>query len=81
MGYSNDFMRTAFRGKLSDKRFRKLSADYESEQHELEIQVEVLRKDVEAAEGQRANVDKFLSIVNKYTDIPKLPPPLSSMNS
>lgn len=61
-------------GKLSDERFRKLSADYESEQHELETQVEILRKEVEVSEGQRANVDKFLSIVNKYTDIPELTP-------
>ena len=61
-------------GELSDERFRKLSADYESEQHELETQVEILRKEVEVSEGQRANVDKFLSFVNKYTDIPELTP-------
>lgn len=34
----------------------------------------LLRGDVESSEGQSANVDKFLAIVNRYTEIPELTP-------
>lgn len=61
-------------GKLSDERFRKLSFEYETEQSGLQNQMVLLRKDVEAAEGQSANVDKFLAIVNRYTETPELTP-------
>lgn len=61
-------------GKLSDERFRKLSVEYEAEQSGLQNQMILLRGDVEAAEGQSANVDKFLAIVNRYMEIPELTP-------
>lgn len=61
-------------GKLSDERFRKLSFEYEAEQNGLQNQVVLLRGDVESSEGQSANVDKFLAIVNRYTEIPELTP-------
>ena len=62
-------------GKLSDDRFRKLSTDYESEQKDLQSQVLLLREEIETTEGESANVERFLSIVERFTDIPKLPPP------
>lgn len=61
-------------GKLSDDRFRKLSIDYESEQKNLQSQMLLLREEIEAAEGESANVERFLSIVERCTDIPKLTP-------
>ena len=61
-------------GKLSDERFRKLSFEYEAEQSGLQNQMVLLRGDVEAAEGQSANVDKFLAIINRYMEIPELIP-------
>lgn len=61
-------------GKLTDERFRKLSQDYEDEQSALKDQVILLREEVEAAESQSANVDRFLSIVGRYTEIPELTP-------
>ncbi len=61
-------------GKLTDERFRKLSQDYEDEQNTLKDQVLLLREEVEAAESQSANVDRFLSIVDRYTEIPELTP-------
>ena len=61
-------------GKLTDERFRKLSQDYEDEQSTLKNQVLLLREEVEAAESKSANVDRFLSIVNRYTEIPELTP-------
>lgn len=61
-------------GKLSDERFQKLSADYESEQRELQALAAVARKEIEAEESKSANVDRFLSIVERYTEIPELTP-------
>ena len=61
-------------GKLTDERFRKLSQDYEDEQSTLKKQVLLLCEEVEAAESKSANVDKFLSIVDRYTEIPELTP-------
>lgn len=59
-------------GKLTDERFRKLSQDYEDEQSGLKAQVLLLREEIEAVESKSANVDRFLSIVDRYTEIPEL---------
>lgn len=61
-------------GKLSDERFQKLSADYEKEEQELKVLVNSLRKEVELEESKSADVDRFLSVVERYTDIPELTP-------
>ena len=61
-------------GKLTDERFRKLSQDYEDEQSGLKDQVLLLREEIEAVESKSANVDRFLSIVDRYTEIPELTP-------
>ena len=61
-------------GKLTDERFRKLSQDYEEEQRSLKEQVVLIREEVETAEGKCANVNRFLSIVKQYTEIPELTP-------
>lgn len=61
-------------GKLTDERFRKLSQDYEDEQSGLKNQVRLLRDEVAAVESKTANVDRFLSIVDRYTEIPELTP-------
>ena len=59
---------------MTDERFRKLSQDYEDEQSTLKNQVLLLCEEVEAAESKSANVDRFLSIVDRYTEIPELTP-------
>jgi len=59
-------------GKLTDERFRRLSQDYEDEQGGLKNQVLLLREEIEAVENKSANVDRFLSIVDRYTEIPEL---------
>ena len=61
-------------GKLTDERFHKLSTDYEAEQTGLQTQAAILREEIEEVEGKSANVDRFLSIVRQYTDIPELTP-------
>lgn len=61
-------------GKLTDERFKKLSADYEAEQAALQIQANSLREEIQEEESKCANVERFLSIVRKYTEIPELTP-------
>lgn len=61
-------------GKLSDERFQKLSADYEKEQHQLQEVAATLRDEIEAEERKSANVERFLSVVERYTEIPELTP-------
>ena len=61
-------------GKLSDERFQKLSVDYEKEEQELKVLASSLRKEVELEESKSADVDRFLSVVERCTDIPELTP-------
>ena len=61
-------------GKLTDERFKKLSADYEAEQAALQTQANSLREEIREEESKCANVERFLSIVRKYTEIPELTP-------
>lgn len=59
-------------GKLTDKRFELLCAEYEREQAELEQSIEALQAELDNfhADGERA--DKFIAIVKKYTDFTEL---------
>lgn len=59
-------------GKISDERFAKLSAFYEAEQSQLESRKADLTESIAASKEQRLNVDSFLGMVRKYTDITEL---------
>lgn len=59
-------------GKISDERFAKLSASYEAEQKQLESRKAELSDFISASKEQRLNVNSFLGIVRKYTDITEL---------
>ena len=59
-------------GKISDERFAKLSASYEAEQNALESRVKELRQFINAAKEDQLNVDSFIGMVRKYTDITEL---------
>ena len=59
-------------GKISDERFAKLSASYEAEQNQLESRKAELTEFIDASKKQRLNVDSFLGMVRKYTDITEL---------
>ena len=61
-------------GKISDERFTKLSGGYEAEQKELQEKVAILQAELTGQEEQAMNLDRFLSIVKKYTEIEKLTP-------
>ena len=59
-------------GKISDERFAKLSASYEAEQNALEGRVKELRQFIDNAKEDQLNVDSFIGMVRKYTDITEL---------
>ncbi len=58
--------------KLSDKMFDKLSKDYEKEQYKIEDEISILESELEQAESKVANTDKFLALVERYTDFTEL---------
>lgn len=60
------------KGKLSDERFAKLSADYEAEQKQLIDETAVIEKELAKSEETINNVEYFLNIVRQYTDISEL---------
>ncbi len=63
-------------GKLSDKRFEKLSDDYEREQEELEQTIERIQSEIDNMEKQTVNADRFLDLVDRYTDFEELTTPM-----
>lgn len=63
-------------GKLSDKRFEMLLADYEAEQSELELSVDTIERALNAYQENADNVDKFIELVHKYTDFTELTTPI-----
>ena len=63
-------------GKLSDKRFQKLSAQYEGEQEELEQATTDLQADIDSIDEQTARTDKFLELTRRYKDFSELTTPM-----
>ena len=61
-------------GKISDERFDKLSAEYETEQKDLQEQVARLETDVTSGEEKAVNIEQFLITVRRYTNIDELTP-------
>jgi hypothetical protein len=61
-------------GKLTDKRFAALSAEYENEQTELEQSIITLQDELDSFTADSAKAEKFISLVKKYTDFSELTP-------
>lgn len=61
-------------GKVTDERYEKLSAKFESEQAGLIQAVDALETEIAEEENQAVNMDRFLSLVRRYTVIEKLTP-------
>ena len=61
-------------GKLSESRFQMLSEDYEQEQADLRIKIEMLEEEIQNQEDQADNVDKFIRQAKKYLHLEKLTP-------
>ncbi len=59
-------------GKISDERFMKLTANYETEQAQLQNRAIELQSFLDSAKEQSLNAEHFLSLVRKYTDINEL---------
>ena len=59
-------------GKISDERFKKMSAKYEGEQADISERAISLRNLIEELSGKSAVADKFVSVVKKYTRVKKL---------
>ena len=59
-------------GKISDERFARMARTYEDEQRQLESRKVELDAFIAIAKEQRLNVDSFIDMVRKYTDITEL---------
>ena len=59
-------------GKISDERFTVLSKDYETEQAKLKEKIAGLNTGLKEIKEQDDGLNKFLSIVDRYTEIPEL---------
>lgn len=61
-------------GKITDERYEKLSGKFEAEQEEMTQALASLETEIAAEESQAVNVDRFLSVVRRYTEIEELTP-------
>ena len=61
-------------GKVSDERFTRMTATYESEQKLLEARAAELQAFIDKVKEQNLNVDSFLTMVRRYTEITELTP-------
>lgn len=61
-------------GKVSDERYEKISLKFETEQAELKAKVSDIEKELFSLEEETVNIDKFLCIVRKYTEVEELTP-------
>jgi len=59
-------------GKLSDQQFVLLTSGYEDERDGLKKRLAELESEFKAVTERNTNVDKFLKIVKRYTDIQEL---------
>ena len=59
-------------GRISDERFARMSASHEADQQTLEKRVTELHLLMDSAKQKSVNVEYFLSLVRKYTDIQEL---------
>lgn len=59
-------------GKLSDLRFQKLSAQYETEQAEIRQLSETLEREIAEEAEQVSDVGRFSQLAERYSDIQEL---------
>jgi len=59
-------------GKLPDKRFNALSAEYEKEQTEIEKQIPELQAAVDSFEGGNEKAKQFMELVKRYRDFDEM---------
>ncbi len=59
-------------GKISDERFAKMNENYEAEQTQLKSRVTELEQLLSAEKDDAMNVNQFLALVKKYTEVQEL---------
>lgn len=65
-------------GTLSKERLAILAAGYESEQAEIKNKLSAISKEIEITDSKQLNADRFIAIVDKYTNIDSLTPEIMS---
>jgi DNA invertase Pin-like site-specific DNA recombinase len=63
-------------GRLTEKRFSQLSEGYEQEQAALETETAALQAELTSFEADNANTERFLELVQRYTDFTELTAPM-----
>lgn len=61
-------------GKITNEQFRMLSDGYNAEQRAIAEQIPILQKQIEDLKASSTNVERFVMISNKYTDLQTLTP-------
>ncbi|MDE7164788.1 MAG: recombinase family protein [Clostridiales bacterium] len=61
-------------GKISDERYKRMSQAYEEEQATLTERVRALHSELATAKEQSDDIEKFIRLVRKYTEITELTP-------
>lgn len=64
-------------GKLPDKHFTRLLAEYDEEQAALEASMTEWQEQIENWNADKLKTEKFIELVKRYTDFPSLPRPCS----
>lgn len=60
------------KGSITDSRFRKLSADYEKEQLELEQRAESMKTTVDSFRQEQRNSEEWMELIKRHADIKEL---------
>lgn len=63
-------------GRLTEKRFELLSAEYETEQSELEQSMKKLQTELDGFNADSVRADRFIEITKRYTDFSELTTPM-----
>ncbi len=61
-------------GKVTNEQFRMLSDGYNAEQRDIQEQIPKLQAEIQELKAAATNVDKFVDIAYKYTDLQELTP-------
>ena len=63
-------------GKIPVKHFDRLFNTYDTEQQDLEKQIQYFENEIESYHQRKVDTDKFLNMIEKYTDIEELTVPM-----
>ena len=63
-------------GKITEKRFEMMAANYEAEQAELEQRIADGQQELDKYRQDEVRIDKFLELTKKYTDFTELTTPM-----